>query len=100
MFSRILLSRTLMPSLPKSTYEFVTTVHPPSDRLLEYVALWSGKDIPAGIPMNPKLSLLVLNMRFLDGLFVFVGSNGHDHLSASSSTVEPPMTTALALDPT
>jgi hypothetical protein len=89
-----------MPSLPKSTYEFVTTVHPPSDRLLEYVALWSGKDIPAGIPMNPKLSLLVLNMRFLDGLFVFVGSNGHDHLSASSSTVEPPMTTALALDPT
>jgi len=76
------------------------TVHPPSDRQLESVTLWSGKDIPAGIPMNPKLSLLVLNMRFLDCLFVFVRSNGHDHLSASSSTVESLMTTALALDPT
>jgi hypothetical protein len=73
LFSRHLLSRTLTLSVPKSPYEFVTTVHPPSDYRLESVVLWSGKDIPAGIHMDPKLSLLVLNMRFLDGLFVLVG---------------------------
>jgi hypothetical protein len=51
-------------------YESVTTVYPPSDRRVEFVALWTGKDIPAGIPLSPKLSLLGLNMRFLD-VFLF-----------------------------
>jgi hypothetical protein len=86
-----------MLSVPKGPYEFVTCVHPPSDLQLESVVLCSGKDIPAGIPMDPMLSLLV---SICGSWMVFLfswGQNGHDHLSASSSTVESLMTRRLPL---
>ena len=67
---RVIYYQTVDASRAEGPYEFVVTVHPPSDCRVEYVALWTGKDIPAGIPMSPKLSLLGFNMRFLD-VFLF-----------------------------
>jgi hypothetical protein len=75
-------------------------LQPPSERPSEYCYPVDRQGYTRGDTMSWKL-LLRLNIRFLDVLFVFVGSNGHvDRLSASSSSLEPPMTTAFALDPT
>jgi hypothetical protein len=78
---------------------FTLCIHHQSVRR-NFVALWTGRDIPAGIPMSWKASLLRLNNAVLGRPFCFRGSNGHDHLSASSSSLGPLMTTAFALDPT